>query len=486
VNGSATAGADYSPTSGSVTWSDGDTSTKTITVPISTAGSGKQFAVQLTSVSGAANFGSPTSATVAISGVSAAASAASSSSAGSSSQASQSSPKTIVQIQVVGAPIKVFDHNRDQQEPDNIPDAPVTAWKESDGTVNLLIPHFESYRMRGADLEHLTIDPNKIYSSTQGASQVPENLDNYHHWMMGPYTLDGQHFYSLTHSEWYGCLLNGDCASIPTIGINASENSWANTVNSLSSTDGGASWQLNTVDGNHVVAKTAYIWTGSEALAQRIYLHAVNHSGMFGPSRIIKEGGYFYSVANYIHRDFSKVNAAAGVFEAPIDKEGYVIIRTSDVTNPNSWQAWTSGSTYEAIGNMNFAVFQPQQHGIALNAGGAQIIYDTNAQCYILLHTLYQQGSAIYYMTTKSLASPVWSASKPISGTATLTSDPAGPVVGFYADNYPSILDDSSAGYNYEFTSGMPQMFFSTFPSTYGGDNTARDLYRVQLSITYQ
>jgi hypothetical protein len=221
-------------------------------------------------------------------------------------------------------------------------------------------------------------------------------------------------------------------------------------------------------------------------LAQRIYLHAVNPSGMFAPSRVIKEGNYFYSVAIYVHRDFTKVDPAAGVYEAPSDKDGYVIMRTNDITNPNSWQAWTSGSTYEAIGNMNFAVFLPQQRGIALNASGAELIYDTNAQCYILIHALFQKGSAIYFMTTKSLASPAWSDSTPISGTATLTSDPAGPVVGFWANNYPLILDDSSAGYNYEFTSGTPQLFFSTFPSTYGGDNMARDLYRVQLSITYQ
>jgi hypothetical protein len=187
----------------------------------------------------------------------------------------------------------------------------------------------------------------------------------------------------------------------------------------------------------------------------------------------------------YLHRDFTKVNPAAGVFEAPVDKHGFVIIRTNDITNPNSWQAWTSGSQYEAIEDMNFAVFLPQQDGIALNASGAQIIYDTIAQCYILIHAVSSEGGAIYYMTTKSLASPAWSGSAPIGGTATLTSDPAGPVVGFDGANYPSILDDSSGGFNYEFTNGSPQLFFSTFPSAYGGANTARDLYRVQLLITY-
>jgi hypothetical protein len=121
---------------------------------------------------------------------------------------------TIAQIQVTGPPVKVFDHTKDQQQPFNIPDSQITAWREADGTVNLMIPHKENYRMRGPDLEHLTIDPHEIYSSSQSANQIPENLYNYSHWLMGPYSLDGQHFYSLAHSEWYACLLNGNCALI--------------------------------------------------------------------------------------------------------------------------------------------------------------------------------------------------------------------------------------------------------------------------------
>ncbi len=121
----------------------------------------------------------------------------------SNSPSSSPTTKTIAHIQVVGQPVIVFDHTTDQQQPYNIPDEQITAWKEVNGTVNLMIPSFEPYRMRGPDLLHLTIDPNEIYSSTQSGSQVIENLYNYHHWFAGPYSLDGQNFYSLAHSEWY-------------------------------------------------------------------------------------------------------------------------------------------------------------------------------------------------------------------------------------------------------------------------------------------
>ncbi len=101
----------------------------------------------------------------------------------SNSPSSTPTTKTIAQIQVVGQPVIVFDHTTDQQQPYNIPDSQITAWREANGTVNLMIPHYEAYRMRGPDLAHLTIDPNEIYSSSQSGSQIPENLYNYHHWL---------------------------------------------------------------------------------------------------------------------------------------------------------------------------------------------------------------------------------------------------------------------------------------------------------------
>src|SRR5258708_3502290 len=159
---------------------------------------------------------------------------------GGSSAPPPATSKSIVSIQDVGQPVKVFDHAKDKQESDNIPDAQITAWKEANGTVNLLIPSTEAYRMRGPDLMHLSIDPSKIFSSAQSAEQIPEDSYNYDHWFMGPYSVDGLHFYTLSHSEWYACLLNGDCAQIAPNGEAAQTNSWANTVNSFASSDGGA------------------------------------------------------------------------------------------------------------------------------------------------------------------------------------------------------------------------------------------------------
>jgi hypothetical protein len=91
VDGTATAGVDYTATTGSVTWEDGDSSAKTVAVPVMNAARDKSFALALTSVEGNADFGTPAAATVLVTASTAAAGGASSSSGSSSGGASSSS-----------------------------------------------------------------------------------------------------------------------------------------------------------------------------------------------------------------------------------------------------------------------------------------------------------------------------------------------------------------------------------------------------------
>jgi hypothetical protein len=69
-NGTATAGAEYTASSGTLTWADGDAAAKSIAVPLSAtafAGS-RNFTVTLSAPSGSATLGSPSSAAVSITG----------------------------------------------------------------------------------------------------------------------------------------------------------------------------------------------------------------------------------------------------------------------------------------------------------------------------------------------------------------------------------------------------------------------------------
>ena len=64
VDGTATAGADYAATSGTVTWEDGDQSPRNVSVTVMSRAGGKNFSFSLTSIDGAASFGAPSTATV--------------------------------------------------------------------------------------------------------------------------------------------------------------------------------------------------------------------------------------------------------------------------------------------------------------------------------------------------------------------------------------------------------------------------------------
>jgi hypothetical protein len=71
VNGSAVAGTDYTATSGTLKWADGDATPKTFSVPVSNAApfsGSKSFTVDLSSPTGGAALGSPNSASISIAG----------------------------------------------------------------------------------------------------------------------------------------------------------------------------------------------------------------------------------------------------------------------------------------------------------------------------------------------------------------------------------------------------------------------------------
>jgi hypothetical protein len=95
VDGSAVAGADYVATSGSVTWQDGDSSAKTVAVPVTKLATGKNFNFALTDVAGQATFGSPAVALIGVSAASSASGSSSSSGAGSSSGSTGGSTVTL-------------------------------------------------------------------------------------------------------------------------------------------------------------------------------------------------------------------------------------------------------------------------------------------------------------------------------------------------------------------------------------------------------
>jgi hypothetical protein len=191
-------------------------------------------------------------------------------------------------------------------------------------------------------------------------------------------------------------------------------------------------------------------------------------------------------MGNLVHRDFSKIDVAAGVYQAPIDQEGIVLIRTDDFSNPNGWQAWTGDAVWEPLAKGNFKTFWPQRGGVATPTWSPTLIYDTNAQAYIFIFypskPLSDGSQPLGYMTTKKLSCPSWSGYAALVGMEKLQS-----VGGFWP--YATILDPACTGFNFDSTrSGSPYLFWNYDGPLVNGHHplaNRSDLYRAQLKISY-
>jgi hypothetical protein len=384
-----------------------------------------------------------------------------------------SAETTITGIKVVGPKVKFFDHTQKVEEW-CFADGTMAAWREADGTVNLFMPSPEQYRLRGPDLLHLKFDPKKVYSAKESGTQVAEHLYNYYPFILGAYSEDGVNFYGLAHTEWYAERLAGGPGS----------RGWVTSVNAYVSHDGGASWALNKHKGNSMVASPGFYWTGSKAFEDGVWKRTRNtFTGLQQISRILKEGDYYYAVGNLYHRDFTRIDAATG--EPAMDKEGVVIIRTNDFTKPDGWTVAIGGGKYSPISTTSvfkWDTFYPKQGGVNCASWNQSLIYDTNAECWIL-NFLDRKANRLYYMTSKTLANPVWSDYAPIEGVPEV--DP----LAFW--QYATIIDPTCKGYNFESTSsGSPYLFWSNDGPLVGDPphhimSNRSDLCYAQLSITY-
>lgn len=414
-------------------------------------------------------------------------------------------PVTITDISIApGATITNVWNHADKLEPLNFSDSAIQPWKTSDGTVNIPIATFEVYRMRGTNLLGLNFnDKAKIRSASSGSADAVESHHNYFPFLHAPYSTDGVNFYALVHTEWYAQLAGGDMSS-PNLPPN--NNGWVTCVISMKSSDGGANWALNLVGGNHVVSAPGHVWTGTPELTGKAYNHADNHDGILGITRMLREtvGGvtYYYAMANLLLRDWSQVNIGAGQYQAPAVKDGLCLIRSTDFTNPNGWEHWVSGSTWEAIDQPNWGTFLPVFSGTPENPFAPNWFYDAISGQYVIIYCPSTSNhDPLRYVTSPSLSSPNWSTASTIGGSAGLVTDPLGhpegdppgPWLGFGGASYPSVLDPDAPGYSFDtVATESPWLFYAQQPGYYNNRGDAidpqkyrNDVYRIQLAITH-
>lgn len=186
------------------------------------------------------------------------------------------------------------------------PDSIAVAFRDADGKTQLISSNYNNRRFVGDDLDGVKIDCGLIYKS--GADEDYSHHD-YHSWMHGVYTEDGQTVYALVHNEYWGHKMHPEeCKNYNSC--------WANSITWVKSVDGGKTYQLPPVEERLVAA-----------LGKDYKVNAGKPYGFINPSNILREGGYLYSV---IHSwNLGKQKAGSYLIRKPVDAAW------------NDWQIWS-------------------------------------------------------------------------------------------------------------------------------------------------
>jgi YD repeat-containing protein len=215
----------------------------------------------------------------------------------------------------VGPEELVFDHTTQACQPDDIPDTPARAFRDSLGRVQLLASHYHTWRAVGTTLGSVThqscSDPPVFGSHSDFDPSHYNDLE----WIHSVYTEDGQKVYAFVHNEFHGWDVDEQCAAL--LGTPDINKCWYNAITLATSTNSGDSYS-HAAPPTHLIASVPYQY----AALQGPY-------GVYRPSNLIKKDGYYYMLAVVEPHDAQKAGICA--------------MRTQHLDDPKSWRAFDGG-----------------------------------------------------------------------------------------------------------------------------------------------
>lgn len=358
-------------------------------------------------------------------------------------------------LTLVGPPSPVFVAPRDACDGADVPDAPSRAFRDATGAVALFGMHYRNRALRGPDLDHLKIDCRVVLES--GERDDPALYDD-RSWITATWTEDGKAVAALLHHEYQANEHPGRCRSKVYMEC------WYNTVLGAASVDGGLSFPRSTPP--VVVAGAPF----------RQEVDQGRHRGFFNPSNIFSDGRYRYFLASTTGWDRPGSDQESGV----------CLFRTETPANPTSWRAWTgTGFTaafpdpYRITGKRTdtckpIAPFPAPVGAVVRHRGTGVFIAVFMAKA----GGQFPQ-SGFYWTTSRDLVA--WDDPRLLLAGATLYDDACGAGGGLIA--YPSLLDPSAQGRNFDDVGDTAALFYATL-ATKGCEITSnRDLVRRPVTI---
>lgn len=364
-----------------------------------------------------------------------------------------------VSVTVTGPEQTVFDWTTMRCDDGDYPDTPAIAFKDATNRVQLISGSPQTRRMVGPDLSQLTRDCNPVGGSQRDFN--PAHFDD-EHWLTGTYTENGQDVYALVHNEYHGWAHTGAC---PTGGIRRCV---VGGVTSAVSHDGGNSYSAPAPPDNFIAT-----------LAPR-YTIDFGRVGLYGADGPIKKGSYYYAFT---------------IIQQPDPQDtGVCVMRTPNITDPESWRGWDGTSFSLRFRNPFYESTAPAAtHGCEpisrdnLLQIERSVTYNTALGKYVMVGnsvrfdpSLSRYVYGFYFSTSDDLLH--WSMRQLVMEVTTATIHQCG---GPDVVAYPSILDPTSTDRNFRVTGATPYIYYIRIHYDALCNQTLdRDLLRLPLQFS--
>ncbi len=359
-------------------------------------------------------------------------------------------PRTYPDIKKVGDPAVVYDYKSEHCDSTDIPDAPLRAFRRSDGMIVAFSTHYVNRRLIGSSLDKLNHDCQIVFRGSHSAD--PASFDD-RTWIAATWTDDGRKVMVLGHNEYHAQEFAGQCLfSIP------SRCSY-NAIVRLVSTDAGSSFARADLPRAQPIAAAPFPSRTAQG----------ESGGYSNPTNLIQ----YYDGNYYTIIEESGVGAVA---------PGPCLFRTADLGAGKSWAYYdgtdfvpSAGNPYEkevkrnackpiaglsgAVGSITkiagsklFAAFTITSHKNIAEGGSVDVAFSED-----LIHWA---GSRMIVKAT-----PYWERACPLGEKF----------------NYPSVPDDSSPGMNFKSIGKSAYLFLVRMNCV---DSNVRDLIRIPLAVT--
>jgi hypothetical protein len=359
-------------------------------------------------------------------------------------------------VRIVGKSETVFDWDRDACEPAEAPDLPVRAFRDYRGRTQLLLSHFENFRMVGSSLRRLHRDCRAVLRSPENTS--PQRFED-REWIASVFTTDGRNVWALIHDEYQGNRHPGRCPG------GSYFECWYNSVTLARSTDGGRSYSHQATPRQLVAAPS------------RPYEAGIGPTGVFNPSNIVTgPDDALYALARV---------------RAPDGTHGTCLLRTTNIGSSLAWRAW-NGHAFAGVFTDPYrsspsagVPCAPLDLGLIAQMTES-LTYNRTLGRYLLVGlalpgplSVGPKVTGIYYSTSRDLIN--WTPRTlvvPAVSTSSYICGGSAPIA------YPSVVDPSSSSRTYATSGHRPFLYFTQFRYKSCHQTPDRDLIRVSLEIS--